>query len=428
MIKQWVLSLCGLWFFAASHGQPLDTVIAEINEGVITKRDLDRHVMEKKQELTARHIEIPSDNILRKQVLQHMIDVQLQLDLAKNNNIHLDEEELNEIIKGIALQNKLDVEQLKTELVKHDLSWERYRENLNKEIILTRLQQQALGNTIHISEKQVDDYLEEAIKQQHTLKKYHLQNIVVPLSEAPSAEEVNAAYLKAQNIMTLIRSGEDFSKLAISESSDEYALEGGDLGVRTLAELPDVLASQLKDVKVNEVKGPIRAPNGWQIIKVFGLDDSDLHHQIVKTHVKHILIKPGPQMTDAEAERMIQNLSRQIQDGKKFDTIAKHYSVDATTAVKGGDMGWVVSNELVPQFAEVMDKMAVNTISQPVKSPFGWHIIQVVERKAEDDSNAFQRQKVRNMLRQKRFEEAVVSWRQRLRTQAFINVLDKDLA
>lgn len=427
MIKYAMFFWGGLLCFTASHAQPLDTVVAEVNEGVITKRDLDRHVFEKKQELSARHIEIPSDKILRRQVFQHMIDIQLQMDLAKNNNLQLDEEELNEIIKGIALQNKLDVEQLKAELVKHGLSWERYRENLKKEIIITRLQQSALGNTIHISEKQVDDYMADAIKQQHTLNKYHLQNIVVPLSESPNADEVNAAYQKAQKIMALIHQGEDFSKIAISESSDEYALEGGDLGVRSLAELPDVLAQQLKDVKINDVKGPIRAPNGWQIIKVIALDDSHMHHEIVKTHVKHILIKPGPQMTDSEAERTIQNLYRQILDGKKFDTIAKHYSVDAATAVKGGDMGWVVSNELVPQFAEVMDKMAVNAISQPVKSPFGWHIIQVVERKVEDDSDAYQRQKVRNMLRQKRFEEAVITWKQHLRTQAFINILDKDL-
>jgi peptidyl-prolyl cis-trans isomerase SurA len=427
MINQLMVFLSGLVFCAITSALPLDAVVAEVNENVITKRELDKHVLDKKEELLARHMEIPSDAVLRKQVFQHMIDVQLQMDLAKNNNIQLDDEELNEIIKGIAVQNKLEVDELKSELVKHGLSWEGYRDNLKKEIIMTRLQQQAIGNTIHISEKQVDDYLGDVIKEQHSLSKYHLQNIVIPLSEAPSADEVKAAYQKAQKIMALIRSGEDFSKLAISESSDEYALEGGDLGLRTLTELPDVLAIQLKDVKVNEVKGPIRAPNGWQIIKVIAIDESHLHHQIVKTHVKHILIKPGPQMTDLEAERMIQNLYRQIQDGKKFDTIAKHYSVDAATAIKGGDMGWVVSNELVPQFAEVMDKMSENAISQPVKSPFGWHIIQVVERKVEDDSNAFQRQKVRSMLRQKRFEEAVVSWKQHLRTQAFINILDKDL-
>ena len=428
MMRHWVFFCCGLCCTVATYAQPFDAVVAEINDGVITKRELDTHVFEKKQELSARHIELPSDAILRQQVLQHLIDVQLQMDLAKNNNIHLDEEELNEIIKGIALQNKLDVEQLKIELVKHGLSWERYRENLQKEIILTRLQQQALGNSIHISEKQVNDYLTEAMKQEYRLNKYHLQNIVVPLTAAPHADEVAAAYQKAQHIMALIHQGEDFSKLAIAESSDDFALEGGDLGVRTLAELPDVLASQLQDLKVNEVRGPIRAPNGWQIIKVLALDDSHLHHQIVKTHVKHILIKPGAQMTEAEAERSIQNVYRQLQDGKNFDIIAKHYSVDATTAMKGGDMGWVVANELVPQFAEVMDKMAENTISQPVKSPFGWHIIQVLARKVEDDSEAFQRQKVRNMLRQKRFEEAVIAWKQQLRTQAFIHVLDKDLA
>jgi peptidyl-prolyl cis-trans isomerase SurA len=158
-----------------------------------------------------------------------------------------------------------------------------------------------------------------------------------------------------------------------------------------------------------------------------GVNEDELHHKITKTHVKHILIKPGPQMTEVQAEHLIQNIHRQIQNGKAFDVLAKKYSVDAVTALKGGDMGWVVSNELVPQFAEVMDKLPIHGISAPVKTPFGWHIMQVLERKEEDDSAAFQRQKVRAMLQQKRFSEAVNTWQKNLRAQAFINILDKNL-
>ncbi len=408
--------------------QPLDSAVAEVNDMVITKSELEKHLAETKMQLTATHQQIPQEDVLRKKVLQHLIDVHLQLQVAKNNNIILEDEELDDIIRNIALQNKLTIDQLKEELVKHGLNWEAYRENLKKEVLLTRTQQQAVARDIRVSDKQVEDYLSEAIDDQVNQKKFHVQNIVVPVSEKPSVEEVAAAKQKAQNLLKLVNDGADFSQLAMTESSDEYALDGGDLGERYLAELPDIFAKAVVDMQPNQIKGPIRTPNGWQLIKLLAINEDALHHKIVKTHVKHILIKPGPQMTEVEAERFIQNLSHQIKAGKKFDTLAKQYSVDAVTAVKGGDMGWVVSNELVPQFSEVMDKLPEGQISEPVKTPFGWHIMQVVERKIEDDSKAFQRQKVRAMLQQKRFEQAVQVWQQHIRAQAYINIIDKKLA
>lgn len=411
-----------------SSSLPLDSAVAEVNDAIITQSELEKHLAETKMQLAATHQQVPNDDILRKKVLQHLIDVHLQLQIAKNNNISLEDEELDDIIRNVALQNKLTVEQLQEELTKHGLSWANYRENLKKEVILTRTQQQAVGREIRVSERQVEEYLSDASADESNLKKYHLLNIVVPLSEKPTVEEVAAAKKKADALIQLIAKGADFSQMAITESSDEYALDGGDLGLRHLAELPELFAKEVVKMQLNQVSGPLRAPNGWQIIKLVAVNDDALHHQVVKTHVKHLLIKPGPQMTEMEAERFIDNLSRQIKAGKKFETLAKQYSVDAATAMKGGDMGWVVSNELVPQFSEVMDKLKEGQISDPVKTPFGWHIIQVVERKVDDDSQAFQRQKIRNMLQQKRFEQAVQVWQQHIRAQAYVHIIDKSLA
>ncbi|HBB52618.1 MAG TPA: molecular chaperone SurA [Legionellales bacterium] len=418
---------CLLW---SSIGltQPLDAAVAEVNDTIITKSELDKHFKDTKLQLMATHQAMPNDDVLRKKVLEHLIDVYLQLQVAKNNNIALDDDELDDIMRNIAIQNKLTMDQLKEELVKHGMNWDSYRENLKKEVLLTRTQQQAVGREVHVSDRQVEDYLADAIDDEINQKIFHLQNIVVPVSETPSAQEVADAKNKALKLLDLVKKGQDFSQLAITESSDEYALDGGDLGERHLAELPDIFANVVVKMQANQVQGPIRTPNGWQLIKLVGVNEDALHHQITKTHVKHILIKPGPQMTEVEAERFINNLSRQIKSGKSFDILAKQYSVDAATAIKGGDMGWVVSNELVPQFAEVMEKLKIGQISEPVKSPFGWHIIQVVERKVEDDSKAYQRQKVRAMLQQKKFQQAVQVWQQHLRAQAFINVIDKSLA
>jgi peptidyl-prolyl cis-trans isomerase SurA len=422
-----LLVSCLLWS-SVGLTQPLDSAVAEVNDTIITKSELDKHLQETKLQLLATHQAVPSNDILRKKVLEHLIDVHLQLQVAKNNNIVMEDDELDDIVRNIALQNKLTIEQLKDELIKHGMNWEAYRENLKKEVLLTRIQQQAVGREVHVSDRQVEDYLTEALDDEVNQKLFHLQNIVVPVSETPSADEVAAAKNKALKLLDLVSKGQDFNQLAIAESSDEYALDGGDLGERHLAELPDVFANAVVNMQVNQVKGPIRTPNGWQLIKLVGINEDALHHEMTKTHVKHILIKSGPQMTEVEAERFISNLSRQIKSGKSFDILAKQYSVDAATAVKGGDMGWVVSNELVPQFSEVMDKLKVGQISEPVKSPFGWHIIQVLERKVEDDSKAFQRQKVRAMLQQKKFQQAVQVWQQHIRAQAFINIIDKSLA
>ena len=426
-MKQLIYFFIGLSVMSLTCAESLDSVVAEINEAIITKSELERNMQETKAQLEARHVNPPSDAELRKQVFQHLVDVNLQLQFAKNNNLTVSDDELSEIIKNIALQNKISLDQMKIEVEKTGFSWERYRENLKKEIIMTRLQQQAVGRDIHISERQVDSYMKDALQEQVGQKKYHLFNILVPLSDAPSPKEIASAKQKAERVLQQAQHGDNFAQLAVTESSDEYALEGGDLGERYLAELPDIFAKIVVEMQFNEIKGPIRTPNGWQLIKLVGVNDEELHHQITKTHVKHILVKSGPQMTEQEAEHSIQNIYRQIQAGKTFDKLAKQYSVDAATAVKGGDMGWVVSNELVPQFADVMEKLPISAVSAPVKTPFGWHIMQVMDRKVEDDSVAFQRQKVRNMLQQKRFSEAVKTWHQQLRAQAFINILDKSL-
>lgn len=425
-----LILLCSLinlhYLHASSH--TLDAVVAEVNDAVITESELDKQMQVAKQQLQARNLPLPQDSALRKQIFQHLLDVTLQLQFAKNNNISLDDAELDEIIKSIALQNHYTVEQMQNELQKAGMSWSDYRQNLKKEVLMTRLQQASIGRDIHISERQVDSYMQEALNEQVSKRKYHLLNIVIPLSDSPTPKEVEQAKQKALTLLAELNKGADFSKLAIMESSDEYALDGGDLGERYLAQLPEVFIPYLKNMQVNQVKGPIRTGNGWQLIKLIAINDADLKHQVTKTHVRHILIKPGPQMTDAQAEQLIHNIHRQIQAGKNFETLAKHYSVDAATAVKGGDMGWVDGSELVPQFAEVMEKQSPGSISAPVKTPFGWHIMQVLERKVEDDSLAYQRQQVRAMLKQKRFTEAVKTWQQHLRAQAFIHILDKSLA
>jgi peptidyl-prolyl cis-trans isomerase SurA len=251
---------------------------------------------------------------------------------------------------------------------------------------------------------------------------------VVPLPEEPTSAQVSKARAKAQLLIQKIERGEDFGQLAVAKSSGEYALEGGDLGERHLAELPEVFASEVVKMKVGDVAGPVRAGNGFQIIKLVSIGNNQMRHEVTKTHVRHILLKQDVNMTETEANRQINNLYEQLKSGKDFSAMARQYSLDRASAAKGGDLGWVTPEELAPAFSEAMNALPVNAISKPVKSSFGWHLIQVLERKTMDDSDAYQRQQVRQFLHQRKFNEAVQNWQQHMRSSAYINIVDKDLA
>lgn len=415
-------------FVGAQAAQSLDKVIAVVNDNVITSSELETQVEALRRQLTAKNMKLPTEDVLRKQVLQHLIDVELQLQIARKNDLTIDSTELNEAIGKIAANNKLSLTQLREELSKQGLGWEEYRENIRKEMLLSRLQQKAVGKDIVISTQQVEDYLKTAVHNEKSQQTYHIQNIVIPLPEEPTTEQLTKAKQKARALLAKIKQGDDFNRMAIAESSGEYALEGGDLGERHLAELPEVFAEKVTSMKVNEVVGPIRTGNGFQLIKLVAIGGDDGHHQVVKTHVRHILLKQAVNMTSAEASRQINNLYEQLKSGKDFAKMAKLYSLDAASAIKGGDLGWVTGEELVPPFAEAMNALPLHTVSKPVQSPFGWHLIEVLERKTVDDSKAFQQQQVRQFLHQRKFSEAVQNWQQHLRTDAYINILDKKLA
>ena len=408
--------------------QPLDKVVAIVNDGVITASELDAQVRVLKEQLIAKKMQLPPEKVLRKQVLQHLIDVDLQLQLAKRNDISVDSTDLNDAIAKIASNNHLTLTQLREELSKQGLSWETFRENVRKEILISRVQQKAVNSEITVTSEQVEDYLKNAKDNDKTPQTYHLQNIVIPLPEEPTTEQLNKARQKASDLLSKIKHGDDFNRLAIAESSGEFALEGGDLGERHLAELPEVFAKRVVRMSVGQVAGPIRTGNGFQLIKLIAVNGGEQRHEVTKTHVRHILVKQDASMTEDEAMKQANNLYQQIKSGKDFALLAKQYSLDAASAIKGGDLGWVNPGELVPEFEKAMDVLPVHQVSKPIKSVFGWHLIEVLERKKIDDSDAFKRQQVRQFLQQRKFTEAVQNWQQHVRADSYVNILDKSLA
>ncbi|WP_058525190.1 peptidylprolyl isomerase [Legionella birminghamensis] len=431
MFKRFAVLGLLISFYAPSlFAEQLDRVVAVVNDGVITSSELNQQVSILKKQYEAKNMQVPSDKVLRKQVLQHLIDVDLQLQLAKQNDITIDNSELNEAINKIAETNHISLSDLREAIEHQGISWNNYRENIRKEILLGRLQQKAIGRDITITNQQVEDYLKTSYQQDKDKSQmtFHLQNIVIPLPEEPTTEQLKSAQKKANDLLKKLHQGADFSQIAIAESSGEFALEGGDLGERHLAELPDVFVSEVVKMKTGQIAGPIRTGNGYQLIKLTAIGGDNSQHQVVKTHVRHILLKSDSSLTPAEASRQANNLYQQIKSGKDFALLAKQYSLDAASAVKGGDLGWVTPGELVPEFEKAMDGLPLHKVSKPVKSVFGWHLIEVLERKKVDDSASYQRQQVRQFLQQKKFTEAVQNWQQHLRTDAYIKIMDKELA
>jgi peptidyl-prolyl cis-trans isomerase SurA len=416
-------------FNVLAQAQPLDKVVALVNDDVITASELETQVDLAKKKIQAKQMQMPEDSVLRKQVLQHLIDVALQLQLAKNNGITVDSTELNDSITKIATTNNLSVTQLREAVGQQGMTWKEYRENIRKEMIIGRLQQKAVGKEVMVSNEQVDDYLKTAKHTEKAQGTFTLQNIVIPLPEAPTTEQLNKAKDKAQALLEKLKKGADFNRMAIEESSGEFALEGGDLGARHLAELPDLFAKEVVNMQVGQVVGPLRAGNGFQLIKLMAkAEDPNQKHEVTQTHVRHILIKADASTTPQEAVRQAQNIYQQIKAGKDFALMAKQYSVDSASAIKGGDLNWVSPGELVPAFEKTMDKLPLNTVSKPVKTAFGWHIIEVLGRKKIDDSITFKKMQVRQFLQQRKFTEAVQNWQQHIRTDAYVSVLEKDLA
>jgi peptidyl-prolyl cis-trans isomerase SurA len=412
-----------------AFAEQLDHVVAIVNEGVITSTELNEQVNILRGQMLAHKVEVPPAVTLRKQVLQRLIDADLTLQLAKRNNMSIDDQELDAALNKIATDNKLSFAQLQ-EAVQHEgLSWNKYREKMRKEILMMRLQQKAVGHEVQVSAEQVEDYLKTVPKNQERAgATFQLQDLLIPLSEEPTSDQVKKAREKVSLALAKIHKGVSFDRIILEESNSDFTLQENDLGMRHLAELPEIFAKAAINMQVGEVQGPLRTGNGFHLIRLTAIGGDTGKHEVKKTHVRHILLKADTSMTSFEAQRQVNNLYQQLKSGKSFEKLAKQYSLDPVSAAKGGDLGWVVPGELVPEVEKAMDKLAIHQVSKPIKSTFGWHLIEVLERKTVNDTESFKRQQVRNFLQQRKFSEAVANWQQHMRTSAYIKIMDKELA
>lgn len=397
----------------------LDKIIAIVNEGVITESELTQQIDLVKQQLRQSNIPLPPMAVLRKQVLQHLIDVNIQLQLAKQVNLTVSNNELNKAVEDIATRNNMTVQQLHQEIQSQGLDYAQYRENIRREMTLSRLQQEAVGNRVVITDEQVDNYLKTFQDQIKANQEFHVRSILIPLPESPTPDNITQAETKAQDLLKQIQAGTDFSQIAVAESGDQSALQGGDLGWRKLAALPATFAQRVITMTPGDIAGPIRTGNGFHLIKLEA-QRTGAEHMVTLTHVRQILLRPDSTSTSTEIELRLGALREQILQDTDFSEVAAAYSEDPASANKGGDLGWLRPGALPPNIEQAIDQLKPGEISEPLQSQLGWHLIEVLGRRTEDDSEYQIRQQIQQLLYQQKLDEAVQNWLQELRGQVYI--------
>ncbi|OQW77486.1 MAG: molecular chaperone SurA [Proteobacteria bacterium ST_bin11] len=423
MIKKWLVIFYLLLsaYIAPSQAQVLDRIVAVVEEDVILARELDNEVAAITSKLSSNNVAMPPEFVLRKQVLERMVVDKLQRQLAARSGVQVSDDMLRSSVADIASRNGLSVESFRNELTKQGMEYKAFEDNLRNEIIINQLRGREIGSRVKVTDAEVLHYMETQSKAGQNNSQYHLGHILIAVSEAASATEIQRAKDKADQVMADLRGGKDFKQVAVSVSDGDNALKGGDLGWRNIGQIPSLFSEFVTTMNQGDVSEPIRSPSGFHIIKMLETEGAG-QHIVTKTKVRHILIKTNELVDDAEAQKRLLALRERINDGDDFANLARGHSDDKGSAINGGSLDWVGPGALVPPFEEAMNKLAINEISQPVQTQFGWHMIQVLGRENQDNSEQFKKDKIREEIRKRKIEEETELWLRRLRDEAFVEI------
>ncbi|OTE96383.1 molecular chaperone SurA [Crenothrix sp. D3] len=404
------------------HAETVDRIVAVVEDDVILESELQREESTIRARMAESKAQLPPETVLRKQVLEKMIIDKLQRQLAERAGVTVNDEMLNSSAADIAQRNNMSLEQFRSELEASGISYQSFLENMRNEIVINQLRAKEIGGRIKVSDNEVQHYLETQQNAGEEATQYHLGHILIAVKESASTSESQKAETKANNLVKKLRAGQDFSQTAISDSDDDNALKGGDLGWRGINDIPTQLVEGVKQMRKGEVSNPIRSSGGFHIIKMLDLKSDVDNHIVSSTKVRHILIKTNELIDDAEAKKRILALKARIADGDDFATLARAHSDDRGSALKGGELGWVEPGSLVKPFEDAMSQLSINQISEPVQSQFGWHLIQVLDRKDKDNASEHKKNLVREAIRKRKIEEETELWLRRLRDEAFVEI------
>lgn len=404
-----------------AQAQELDAIVAVVNDDVVLESEVARETNLVIPQLQQQGTAVPPPEQLRKQVVERLILKRLQQQRAKQLGIEVDEGTLTEALTNIAARNGLSLDELKETLEAGGIRFEAFREDTRMQILQSRLQTQEVARNVQVTDQEVDRFLAKNASQLIPREQVRLQHILVALPEDPTPAQVAAAEAKAKGIVTKLRGGADFAAVAAASSDGRTALQGGDLGWFEMAAVPSLVTDLARTMAQGEITEPLRSPSGFNIIKLTDIKGGG-PQSLTQTNARHILIRTNELVSDADAKTRLNQLRSRIIGGDDFAALAQAHSDDTGSALKGGDLGWVNPGDTVPEFEQVMNALAPNEVSEPFRSPFGWHIVQVRERRTQDAAEGLLRLKAREAIQRRKAEEATDAWLRQLRDEAYVEV------
>ena len=420
--RQLPLLACLISSVAVAAPQKLDSIIAVVNDSIITNHELGQRMQDFKRQMADNNVSLPDPATLRRQVLERMIVDEVQLQLGKASGIRIDDLGLNRILENMASNNKTTLDEMRNILIKQGVSYELFREQTRRDLMIRELQKRMVFDRIQIPDQEINQLLEQQ-KLSGGNDKYHLAHILIATPENASPDDIRAAHDQAGKVLAHLQSGDSFREVALKFSQGRQALDGGDLGWRSSAELPPLFIDAAKGLNKGDVSPALRSASGFHIIQLIDKQSSKV--VVAQTRARHILLRSDVVTNDEQILNKLQAIKQRLSNGEDFAKLAGEFSQDPGTKNNGGDLGWSNSGQFVPQFEKVMDSLQPGQISEPFRSPFGWHILQVQDRRQTDNTEQQNRDRAELALRERKADEELQLWLRRVRDEAYIEYREK---
>ncbi len=406
---------------AARAAQTLDRVVAVVNDGIILQSELDTAIARIRSQISSQGEQMPPRSVLVKQVLNHLVMQKIQLQQAKKRNISVGHQALAKAIGEIAQNNGMSTQQFLSTLSSQGIDPQAFRKEVRDELTIKELQRQEIQHSVSVTPRDVTLYLQNEAHSSNAHASYHLLHILIAVPGNATKSQVAKLKSKADEIAKKLKNGGDFQSTAMRVSNGQQALKGGDLGWIKAGALPTLFASVVPRMHTGDVAGPLRSPSGFHIIKLVG--ERNAGQTVTEVHVRHILLSPGPQRSSAKTHQLAEKLYKELKNGASFSELARVYSDDPGSAKKGGDLGWQTLGSFVKPFSEAVSKLQKGQISKPFKTPFGWHIAQLLGKRQHKISQKMRRRQARQAIGERKAREQYANWLRRMRAEAYVKYM-----
>lgn len=405
----------------------LDSVIAIVEDDVILESQLDARVRTVVSRLNAQGTRMPPRDILEERVLEQLVTDAIQLQRAEQMGIRISDNELNDTMQNIAARNNMTLAQFESQLAQEGLTYREAREQIRREMLISRVQQRQVDNRVRVTEREVQNFMAASAGQESSGVEYQLAHILVAVDDFNNDAEVAAARQKAESLLNAIEGGQDFREVAVAESDASNALEGGVMGWRPESQLPSLVADVAPELEVGEPSDVLRSGSGFHIVTVLDKRGGD-ETMVEQTRARHILVRPTDTVSDAKAEQRIGEIYQQLQNGADFAALAREVSDDPVSGSDGGSLGWVSKGQMVPAFETALEEAEVGELKGPFRSRFGWHILEVLERRQKDIGGELKEAEARQSLYRRKYEVELQTWLREVRDEAYVEFKTDELA